>query len=129
MAGTVPLMFLDRFLRVWSVRIPLLTWKQSSVTKETSPPILAYAFSFSDWWDTQLDYLFPSGPLAFSSLRLLGQVTLNKGKKWIYEQLWFKSRYFCSIKVSHTTAQFHLFLGHDTFSKPYGAQHFEYFGP
>ena len=30
---------------------------------------------------------------------------------------------------SVTTAQFHLFLGHDTFSKPYGAQHFEFFGP
>ena len=91
-AGTVPLMFLDRFSRVWSVRIPLLTWKQSSVTKETSPPILAYAFSFSDGWDTQLELggkgggiisvgsLFPC-PLAFSSLRFLGQVTLNKGKK------------------------------------------------
>lgn len=30
---------------------------------------------------------------------------------------------------SVTTAQFHLFLEHDTFSKPYGAQHFEFFGP
>ena len=68
-------------------------------------------------------------PCTVVTAAIKNKLSLYLRSHYFFTKTLHKSRYFCNIKVSYTTSQFHLFLGHDIFSKPYGAQHFQYFGP